>query len=483
MQIAVVGSGYVGLVAAVGFCEIGHSVTCIDNDLTKLERLKNGVTPIHEKFIPELIQKHRSDRLRFSDDLPAATKDSSVIFIAVGTPENGNGEADISYVEAVAREIAGAISTYKVIVEKSTVPVYTSKWIRRVMLLNGAPQEFFDVVSNPEFLKEGTAVVDFLYPDRIVIGGDNPAAVDMVRRVYGPLTGGSYYRNPSCIPGPDSYAGKARLILTSTISAELIKYASNAFLATKISFINAVASICEAVGADIGEVAEGIGSDSRIGAQFLKPGIGYGGSCFPKDLKAFRSVANEAGYDFSLLGQVSRINDDMRLRFLNKVRKALWTLKGKKLGVLGVAFKGGTDDVRESSAIPIIRSLCYGGCAVTIYDPGAMEHGREVLKDCPGVEFAESAYGAAEGKDALVILTDWEEFAGLDLGVISGALRYHLIIDGRNLFDPGEVTKHGLGYISMGRADAFPDKYPVFECSLLRKGERDSREEGTAGCE
>lgn len=461
MQIAVIGSGYVGLVAAAGFCELGHQVVSIDNDPEKLRKLQQGVVPLYEEHLDRLIRRHLGSQLSFSDDLAAAVRNCEVIFIAVGTPAGENGEADLSYVEAVSREIAGGIKSYKVIVEKSTVPVYTSRWIRRSMLLNGTPPDLFDVVSNPEFLREGSAVIDFLYPDRVVIGGDSERAVELVRSIYKGLEDGSYYSALTDVAPPPKFPGSTRIIRTSAASAELIKHASNAFLAMKISFINAVASICESVGADVTEVATGIGSDSRIGSQFLRPGIGYGGSCFPKDLKAFRAVAREAGYDFRLLDEVACINDEQRVQFLRKVRKALWTLKGKRLAVLGVSFKGGTDDLRESPAVPIIRALAQEGCQLSIYDPVATQSAREELSDCAGLHFAQSPYDAARNSDALVILTDWSEFSDLDLQLIRESLKYPLIIDGRNLYDPDFVAANGLGYTSIGRPDAFPEDHPA----------------------
>src|SRR5579862_9211690 len=331
MRIAVVGSGYVGLVAGACFADLGHEVILVDNDERKLSALRNGETPIHEKFLPELLGRHRGHRLQFSDDLQEAVHASSAIFVAVGTPPTDRGDADLSYVESVAREITGAINGYKVIVEKSTVPVYTSEWVRRIILRNGADPASFDVASNPEFLREGTAVTDFLFPDRIVVGCDSPRSAQVLRDIYAPLTDGSYYERVGAIPGPDGATIPAPIIVTSTKSAELIKHASNAFLAMKISFINAVASICESVGADVQEICQGIGADSRIGPRFLNPGIGYGGSCFPKDLMAFRSVARECGYDFRLLDEVMRINEEQRARFVRKVHDALWTLRGKRL--------------------------------------------------------------------------------------------------------------------------------------------------------
>jgi len=461
MQIAVIGSGYVGLVAAVGFCELGHNVICVDNDNAKLQKLRDGMMPFYEEHLKKLVRRHAGTRLSFSSDLAPAARDSQVIFIAVGTPAGENGEADLSYVEAVSREIAGAIKSYKIIVEKSTVPVYTSRWIRRSMLLNGAPAELFEVVSNPEFLREGSAIVDFLYPDRIVIGGDTPRSIAVVRSIYQPLEEGSYYADLSDIPPPPSFTGKVQIIETSTASAELIKHASNAFLAMKISFINAVATVCEAVGADVAEVATGVGADSRIGQRFLRPGIGYGGSCFPKDLKAFRAVAREVGYEFRLLDEIATINEEQKARFLRKVRGALWTLKGKKLGVLGISFKGGTDDIRESPAIPIIKALVQEGCRLNIYDPAAEERAQDELGQLGAITFASSPLEAARGADAAVILTDWAEFAELDLCAMREVLKYHLLIDGRNLFDPAEVAAKGLGYVSIGRPDSFPENHPA----------------------
>src|SRR5271155_519183 len=413
MRIAIVGSGYVGLVAGACFADTGHQVILVDNDQQKLAALNSGQVPIHEKFLPELLDRHRGRSLPFSDDLRTAVQASAAVFIAVGTPPTEQGHADLSYVESVARIIPSAINGYKVVVEKSTVPVYTSEWIRKIILRNAAPPDSFDVASNPEFLREGTAVTDFLYPDRIVVGADNERCAAVLRTIYAPLTDGSYYKRPDAIPGPDRAQIPPPLIITSTKSAELIKHACNAFLAMKISFINAVASVCESVGANVQQVCQGIGTDSRIGPRFLNPGIGYGGSCFPKDLKAFRAVAHECGYEFRLLDEIMLINEDQRHRFLRKVRSVLWTFRGKRLGVLGLAFKGGTDDIRESPALLLVQGLLREGCHICAYDPAAMERAKEVLKS--GVEFANSAYEAASGADALLILTEWEEFANLDL--------------------------------------------------------------------
>jgi UDPglucose 6-dehydrogenase len=454
-----VGSGYVGLVAGGCFADLGHDVVLVDNDERKLAALKSGQVPIHENFLPELLNRHRGHRLTFSDDLREAVRASAAIFIAVGTPSTERGEADLSYVESVAREITGGVDDYKVIVEKSTVPVYTSEWIRKIILRNGADSASFDVASNPEFLREGTAVTDFLFPDRIVVGCDNDRCADVLREVYAPLTSGSYYERSDAIPQPDRTSIPAPIIVTSTKSAELIKHASNAFLAMKISFINAVASLCESVGADVNQVCHGIGTDSRIGPRFLNPGIGYGGSCFPKDVMAFRAVARECGYDFRLLDEVMHINEDQRARFLRKVRSALWTLRGKRLGVLGLAFKGGTDDIRESPAILIVQALLQEGSKISAFDPAAMERAQEVMSS--DLRFANSAYEAAAGADALLILTEWEEFANLDLERLHRELKYPIVIDGRNLYDPEVMAAKGFTYYSVGRAASHPDGIPA----------------------
>ncbi len=452
MRIAVIGSGYVGLVSGVCFAELGHDVTLFDNDPAKQRALQQGVSPIHEKYVPELLQRHRGSKLLFSNSLEESVDKSEAIFIAVGTPPTINGEADLSYVESVAREIAASIKDYKIVVGKSTVPVYTSEWVRKIMLLNGAPAHLFDVASNPEFLREGTAVTDFLYPDRIVIGTDNARCTERLRLIYEPLVDGSYYRRADVIPSPKASISLPSFIATTAKSAELIKYASNAFLAMKISFINAVATLCESVGADVEQVREGIGSDSRIGRQFLNPGLGYGGSCFPKDLSAYRAVARECGYDFRLLEEVMRINNEQRERFLRKVRSALWTLKGKRLGVLGLAFKGGTDDVRESPAVSIVQSLIQEGCKIQAYDPAAASNAREIL-GTNSIQYAASALDAARDADALLVLTDWEEFRNIDLTNLHEVLHYPIVIDGRNLFSPAVMADHGFIYTSVGRAD------------------------------
>lgn len=466
MRIAVVGSGYVGLVAGACFAELGHQVVLVDNDERKLAELQRGECPIHEKFLPELLERHRGKSLDFTGDLADAVRRSQVIFVAVGTPPKDDGDADLSYVESVAQGIACAIDDYKVIVEKSTVPVYTNSWVRKIMLLNGAPAELFDVASNPEFLREGTAVADFLYPDRIVVGADSDRCADLLAEAYQPLVDGSYFKKPDAIPGPVTGPFQANLLRTSAKSAELIKHASNAFLAMKISFINAVASVCEAVGADVEQVREGIGTDSRIGRRFLSPGVGYGGSCFPKDLLAFRSVARENGCHFGLLDETVRVNEEQRNRFLRKVRKALWTLKGKKLGVLGLAFKNGTDDLRESPAVAIIKALLKEGCSVTAYDPAAMDRAAEEFGPHSAVKFANGPYEALEGADACLVLTEWEDFAALDLARVKQLLHYPIVVDGRNLFKPAAMEAAGLNYYSVGRPDVVGERAGTIKASL-----------------
>jgi len=451
ITIAVVGSGYVGLVAAVCFAEIGHRVICVDNDESKIAQLREGKIPIHEEYLPELLDRHRNTSVEFSTDLHSATQRAQVIFVAVGTPQSQTGSADLSYVDAVASQIARSITEYKVIVEKSTVPVYTNEWITRVIERNGVPRELFDVASNPEFLREGTAVVDFLHADRVVIGVDSERAGNLLRAVYEPLNSGRYYQSANAVPGERSAADPSPLLQTSTKAAELIKHASNAFLAMKISFINVVSNICEAVGADVEQVSKGIGSDGRIAPKFLKAGIGYGGSCFPKDVAAFRYVAEQIGVDFGLLREVEKINIEQRKRFFRKVRSALWTFRGKKLGVLGLAFKGGTDDIRESPAIDLIADLLGEGCFISAYDPFAMERTKKVLPPSGALSYAKDAYDAASDADALLILTDWQEFSEIDLDRLHYTLRYPVVIDGRNLFDPATMALKGFTYLSIGR--------------------------------
>ena len=451
VPICIIGSGYVGLVAAVCFAEMGHRVICVDNDESRIKTLREGAVPIYEKHLPELLAKHGGRTVEFTTSLGTAIEKSEAIFIAVGTPQGNTGAADLSYVEAVVAEIARSIKSYKVIVEKSTVPVYTNEWIRRVLTRHGVDSQLYDVVSNPEFLREGSAIIDFLHPNRIVVGAGNERSANLLRRIYEPLTNGSYYAQPGTLAGECTVDRPAPLLVTSAQSAELIKHASNAFLALKISFINAVANLAEAVDADIEDIAAGMGLDSRIGPKFLNAGLGYGGSCFPKDVAAFHWVAQKCGVDFQLLEEIRRINETQKDVFFNKVLSALWTLRGKRLDALGLAYKGATDDVRESPAIDIIKRLLKAGATVTCYDPAAMERAHKELPAAENLAYARDIYEAAKDADAVLILTDWKEFAKIDLIRLNQAVRFPIVIDGRNLYQPKQMLDHGFTYVSVGR--------------------------------
>jgi UDPglucose 6-dehydrogenase len=481
MRIAIIGSGYVGLVSAACFAEIGHDVISVDDDGAKIAALQRGEVPIHERFLPDLLWRHRGGRLRFSTSVKEAVSNSDAVFITVGTPQSETGEADLSFVDAVAREIAAADHGSKVIVEKSTVPVSTCDSLRRTLWLNGAPPSSLSVASNPEFLREGTAVTDFLYPDRIVIGVDDDLSSSVLKAIYEPLTSGSYYGQKTVIPFSGYAHKQAPLIVTTAKSAELIKHASNAFLAMKLSFINAVANIAESVGADIEDVCTGIGSDSRIGAKFLKAGIGYGGSCFPKDVQAFRVVAEQCNYEFGLLTEVMRVNTEQRRRFLKKVRNALWTLRGKRLGVLGLAFKGDTDDIRESPAMDIVSLLLREGARICAYDPVAIPKAKEVLDENNNMLYATDSYTAASDCDALLILTEWKQFAQLDLEKLRSVLKYPIVIDGRNLYRPEEMARAGFVYHSIGRPVAIPENMSFEDKSDAMHRESTIRSAATAG--
>ena len=463
MKIAMIGSGYVGLVAAACLAEIGHNVICVDNDSAKVRALSSGDPLIHEEFLPELLARHQGERLTFTTSLHDAVRTSSIVFIAVGTPPCESGEADVSFIESVCRDIAAEINGHgpKTLVVKSTVPAGTNDWIRRVLVRNGVPASTFDLASNPEFLREGSAVTDFLYPDRIVIGSSSMKATQLLREVYKPLTSGSYQRKAIRVPQPDDSCSPAKLIITKPATAEMIKHASNAFLAMKLSFINAVANVCEAVGADVEELVQGMGTDRRIGTRFLKAGIGYGGSCFPKDVSALRAVAEECGCDFRLLDEVMRINENQRKLFVRKVRSALWTLKGKRLAVLGLSFKGGTDDVRESPAIALTRSLLHEGASVCAFDPAAMNRAKNEFALDSAITFANSPYEAAEGADALLVLTDWEDFLSLDFDRLRTLVRQPILFDGRNLYNPAQMQSRGFIYVSVGRREYVADAEPA----------------------
>jgi UDPglucose 6-dehydrogenase len=442
---------------------MGHHVTCVDNDESRVESLRKGGVPIFERYLPELLAKHLNRAVEFTTDLASSVEKSEAIFIAVGTPQGETGAADLSYVEAVVSEIARSFQGYKVIVEKSTVPVYTNEWIQRVFHRYGVNPANFDVVSNPEFLREGSAIIDFLHPNRIVVGANTERSAELLRRIYLPLTTGSYYMQPESLPGVCSAANPATMLVTSAQSAEIIKHASNAFLALKISFINAVASLAEAVDADIEDIATGMGLDTRIGPKFLSAGLGYGGSCFPKDVAAFHWVAQQHGVNFQLLQEVSRINEFQKRSFVDKVRTTLWTLRGKRLAALGLAFKCDTDDIRESPALDVIRELLEAGASVTAYDPAAMERAQQVLPPSNGLRYASEIYDAAEDADAVLILTDWKQFAELDLIRLYEAVRFPIVIDGRNLYKPKTMLEAGFTYVSVGR----PATYQVQERNVL----------------
>jgi UDPglucose 6-dehydrogenase len=437
---------------------MGHRVVCVDKDEAKIKMLREGGVPIFEKHLPELLKKHGNGAVEFTTELKSAVERSEAVFIAVGTPQGDTGAADLSFVEGVVSEIARAIQKYTVIVEKSTVPVYTNEWIRRVLHRHGVEPNLFDVASNPEFLREGTAVSDFLHPDRIVLGVGSAQAEKVLCDIYAPLTDGSYYRNEERIPGPCTEHAPAKLLVTSAQSAEIIKHASNAFLALKISFINAVANLAETVDANVEDIALGMGLDTRIGQKFFRAGIGYGGSCFPKDVAAFHWVAQQQGLNFNLLEEIRRINDAQRDVFLNKVRAALWTLRGKRLAVLGLAFKGETDDVRESPALYIIQKLIDAGAEVRAYDPAAADRARAVIPAGPKMAYTNNVYAAVQDADAMLILTDWREFAELDLPRLNRALKFPIVIDGRNLYRPETMREHAFTYVSIGRPAVYNDQ-------------------------
>jgi UDPglucose 6-dehydrogenase len=427
----IIGSGYVGLVTGVCFAHLGHQVICVDNQQSKIEKLKQGLMPIYEPGLDVMVKTNMAEgRLSFSCDIVEATKASEVIFICVGTPPKENGEADLSAIAHVAEAMAPAMNgTYKLIVEKSTVPVRTGEWLAELFRSHLPESSDFDIASNPEFLREGSAIHDFLNPDRVVLGVNSDRAAGLLVKLYAPLN--------------------APMLLTDINSAELIKHASNAFLAMKISFINAVAQICELTGADIGKVSKGVGLDKRIGVDFLKAGVGYGGACFPKDVNAFIAIADQHGYDFDLLRAVERINQSQRHFVADKVFKALGhDLKGKTIGVLGLAFKPNTDDMRGAPSLDIIPMLQELEAHVKAYDPVATETARQVLKD---VTFCENPYDVAEGADCLLILTEWKEFYALNLPYIKTLLKRPLIVDGRNLFDPNNLAALGYEYHSIGR--------------------------------
>ncbi|MBA7471147.1 UDP-glucose 6-dehydrogenase TuaD [subsurface metagenome] len=443
MNISIIGTGHVGLVTGACFAEIGNQVICVDNDAEKIATLKKGKMPIYEPHLEELVKKNVDEgRLFFSTSIGEGVSKSSVIFIAVGTPPKENGEADLSSVEKVCSQIARNMKDYKLVVEKSTVPVQTGQWIKRLFNLHDSHRDF-DIASNPEFLREGSAIHDFLNPDRIVIGVENERAANILKELYSPIIKRSFDSSLK-----SSLVNHIPLLITDLQSAELIKHASNSFLAAKISFINAVADICERVGADVEKVAQGMGYDPRIVPAFLKAGVGFGGFCFPKDLQAFIQIAGKFNYDFALLKEVERINKDRPRRLVEKIEEALWVLKDKTIGILGLAFKPDTDDMRFAPSIEVINLLQKEKAKVKVYDPVAMDRAKMILKN---VEYGKNPYQVAKGSNALVIVTEWSEFRDLDLAKIKGLLVNPIIVDGRNIFDPVKMKKLGFVYKSIGR--------------------------------
>jgi len=432
MDISIISSGYVGLVTGACFADVGHHVICVDNDSGKVKQLKAGEIPIYEPGLEEIVHRNVSaQRLHFTGNIQEAVERSQIIFIAVPTPPLPDGDVDLSFVEKVAREIAGVLTDYRVIVDKSTVPVKTGEKVAESIKRYNRHGAKFDVVSNPEFLREGCAVADLMHPDRIVIGAQSEQAIDLMKKVYEPFM--------------------APILVTDVSSAELIKHCANSFLALKISYINAVSAICEASGADVEKVADGIGMDHRIGRDFLNAGIGYGGSCFPKDIAAFIAISEQLGRPFTLLKEVQRINEGQKARFLKTIRETLWVLREKRIAVWGLTFKPDTDDLRSSVAIEVVEQLLREGAQVVAYDPKAMQKARSI-KAIADAEFASSALEAVTDAEALIIATDWNEFANVDLAVLKDKMRTPIVFDGRNLLDPETMRQFGFNYYSIGRA-------------------------------
>src|SRR6266704_3146817 len=436
MDLSIIGSGYVGLVTGACFADVGHNVICVDNDSRKVESLQAGKLAIYEPGLEEIIHRNVSaHRLRFTGSIKEGVDNSQIVFIAVPTPQHSDGSVDLSFIEKVAREIAGVLTSYRVIVDKSTVPVKTGEKVAESIKRYNRHGAEFDVVSNPEFLREGCAVADLMHPDRIVIGAQSEQAIDLMKKVYEPFM--------------------APILVTDISSAELIKHCANSFLALKISYINAVSAICEASGADVEKVADGIGMDHRIGRDFLNAGIGYGGSCFPKDIAAFIAISEQLGTPFILLREVQRINEGQKARFLKTIRETLWVLREKRIAVWGLTFKPDTDDVRSSVAIELVEQLLREGAHVIAYDPKGM-HKARAIKAIADTKFASSAIEAISDAEALVIATDWNEFANVDLAVLREKMRTPIVFDGRNLLDPETMRQFGFHYYSIGRASVRP---------------------------
>jgi len=432
MNICIIGTGYVGLVTGACLAEFGMNLVCVDNDLQKVALLQKGEVSIYEPGLDDLVKKNMKEaRLRFSSDLQEAVISSLVIFIAVGTPPREDGSADLSAVESVAKEIAQSMDGYKVVVVKSTVPVGTNRWLKQLIQTHQGRPIPFDVVSNPEFLREGSAVEDFMRPDRVAIGAESEQAVAITKDIYSAL-----------------YLNETPFVITSPETAEMVKYATNAFLATKVTFINEIANLCEKVSADVHHVARAMGLDGRIGKKFLHPGPGYGGSCFPEDTSALLKLAQEKGDTFKVLHSVIEVNEEQKLRMAGKIEEKVGELQGKTIGVLGLSFKPNTDDIRESSSIVIIQTLLKKGAKVRAYDPAAMDAARTLL---PDIEFGKDAYDVAEGCDALVLATEWNQFRRLDLQRIKGLMKTPVFIDLRNVYDPGQMVQLGFNYSGVGR--------------------------------
>jgi UDPglucose 6-dehydrogenase len=437
MQISVIGTGYVGLVTGACFAEFGVNVLCMDNDEKRIARLEKGDVPFYEPGITELVNKGISHgRLNFTSELKRAVDHGEVIFIAVGTPPKKDGSADLSFVEEVGRGIAGTMASYKAIVTKSTVPVGTGALLQNVIAGSQTKKIAFDVVSNPEFLREGSAIEDFMRPNRVVIGSDSERAIALMKDLYRPL-----------------YLIETPFVVTDVPTAEMIKYASNAFLATKISFINEIATLCERVGADVQTVAKGMGLDQRIGSKFLHAGPGFGGSCFPKDLAALVQMGERAGYPMQIAGAAASVNAQQRRRMVSKIREALGGLEGTTVGFLGLSFKPNTNDLREAPAISIAQELMEQGAAVRAYDPAALEEGAKLL---PRITPCQDAYEAAQDADALVLMTEWNEFRNLDFPKLKSLMRRAILVDLRNVYEPSRVTQLGFRHVSVGRPTKDP---------------------------
>lgn len=432
MQIAVIGTGYVGLVSGACFAEFGIHVTCVDVDKGKIDKLNNNIIPIYEPGLDQVVEKNvKAGRLEFTTDLKAAVEKARVVFFAVGTPPKEDGTPDMSYYQQAAEDVAGAMNGYKVLVTKSTVPVGTGKWLKDFVSERIPEGMTFGVASNPEFLREGAAIEDFMRPDRVVIGSNEPEAIEVMKELYRPL-----------------FLIETPIVITSLEAAELIKYAANAFLATKITFINEVANLCDAIGCDVHDVARGMGMDNRIGRKFLHPGPGYGGSCFPKDTRALTTVADQFGVETRIVDAVIEANELQRQAMIPKIEKLVGDLQGKRIGMLGLSFKPETDDMRESPAIEICHGLIERGATVRAFDPVAMEESKHYIE---GIEYASDEYSALEDADALVIVTEWNQFRSLDLEKVKSILKSPKIADLRNIYEPEDMRELGFEYVGVGR--------------------------------